>query len=365
MRGLDRCVTIKCGKANWLFRVASLSMGARSIMQKRRLLTSGQAGVRVPVISRRSWLTGILLGAAATSATPRVGLCMRSKGDATETDEIASVQALAKKAALGPFSNSRTKHFLGLGDAPAPFRVNALEICESLSTAFLPHFRERGFQLAMPDQRLTVITLKDKDSYGAFLGEDPGQMVGGHYDLDTNRLVMFDFRPNIELANLNANPERVNLLTLVHETTHLLCFNTGLLSRQTDVPDWVSEGLATYAELWQKNRKPATPIGTVNGPWLYCLRESRSWIAIPDLVAADGSFRDPKTEQLSYAESWLMVHYLMRSEVQRPKFRSYLAGLPPQGQGTTANRVAHAEKHLGSLKKLDRELADRYKRLAR
>ncbi len=67
-------------------------------------------------------------------------------------------------------------------------------------------------------------------------------MVGGHYDLDTNRLVMFDFRPASDEIDLQADPERVNLLALVHETTHLLCFNTGMLSRQTDVPDWVSEG---------------------------------------------------------------------------------------------------------------------------
>jgi hypothetical protein len=324
------------------------------------LLTSGQAGVRVPVISRRSWLTGILLGAAATSVTPRVGLSMQSNGDATDADEIASVQALAKQARLGPFAISQRKHFLGMGDAPDAFRMSALEICEPLSTAFLTHFRD--FQLAMPAQRLTVITLKDKESYRAFLGEGSEKAVQGHYDLDTNRLVMFDFRPTIDPQ---ADPERVNLFALVHETTHLLCFNTGLLSRQSDVPDWVSEGLGTYVELWQKNKKPATPIGTVNRPRLLVLRETRSWIPIPDLVAGDETFWDEKTEQISYAASWLMVHYLLKTEAQRPKFRSYLAGLPPQGKGTAANRVAHAEKHLGSLKKLDRELADRYKRLAR
>ena len=55
-----------------------------------------------------------------------------------------------------------------------------------------------------------------------------------------------------------ADPERVNLLALVHETTHLLCFNTGLLSRKANVPAWVSEGLATYVEIW---RNKQTQIG--------------------------------------------------------------------------------------------------------
>jgi Protein of unknown function (DUF1570) len=337
-------------------------------MQKRRLLASGQGRVSVPFISRRSWLAGVLLGAATHSALPRVGWSMQNKAGTNEADEIAAVQALTKKAGLGRFSDSRTDHFLGLGDAPDVFRKSALAICESLSAAFLPHFRQKGFELAMPAQRLTVITLKDKDSYRDLLGEDPGMMVGGHYDLDTNRLVMFDFRPNIGQIGPQANPERVNLLALVHETTHLLCFNTGLLSRQTDVPDWVSEGLATYVELWQK-KKPATPIGAVNRPWLSFLLEARStdksWIRLPDLVADDKTFWDEKTQQLSYAESWLLVHQLMITPAQLPKFRSYLAGLPPQGQGTAADRVALAEKHLGSLMKLEREL-DRYlNRLAR
>jgi hypothetical protein len=335
-------------------------------MQKNRVHASRRGRPSVPVISRRSWLAGVLLGAVANSALPRVGWTMQSKDGANEADEISAVQALAKKAGLGPFSVSPTEHFLGMGDAPGPFRVKALEICESLSAAFLPHFREKGFKLDMPAQRLTVITLKDNESYRAFLGEDPGQMVGGHYDLDSNRLVMFDFRPTMDEIDLQANPDRVNLLTLVHETTHLLCFNTGLLSRQSDVPDWVSEGLGTYVELWQKIKKPATPIGTVNRPWLLSLRADPRWIAIPDLVADDKTFWDVKTQQLSYGESWLMVHYLMKTPAQLPKFRSYVAGLPPQGQGTPTNRVAHAEKHLGSLVKLDRDLRDRYmKRLSR
>jgi hypothetical protein len=334
-------------------------------MYRSQSLSSDRGILPISLISRRSWLKRVLLAAAVSPAMPRVGLSMQSKVDASDADEIAAVQALAKKAGLVPFKDSHTDHFLGLGDAPEVFRKTALGICESLSAAFLPHFRQKGFNLAMPAQRLTVITLKDKESYGAFLGEDPGKMVGGHYDLDTNRLVMFDFRPTSDEIDLQADPQRVNLLALVHETTHLLCFNTGLLSRQTDVPDWVSEGLATYVELWQR-KKPATSIGTVNRPWLQCLRASRSWIVIPDLVADDKTFWDEKTQQLSYGESWLLVHYLMKTDAQFPKFRAYLAELPPQGQGTAANRVALAEKHLGSLKKLDRELADRYlKRLAR
>ncbi len=86
----------------------------------------------------------------------------------------------------------------GLGNAPVDYCSNALAICEALSQAFLSHFRERGFKLSLPPHRMTVITLKDAASYRALPGEAPGRIVGGHYDLETNRLVVFDFRPTKE-----------------------------------------------------------------------------------------------------------------------------------------------------------------------
>ena len=81
-----------------------------------------------------------------------------------------------------------------------------------------------------PKRRLTLIVLRDQDSYSALLGEAPGKDVGGHYDLETNRLVIFDFRP--QQAAIAAEADRVNLFTLVHETAHQLSFNTGILNRQ-------------------------------------------------------------------------------------------------------------------------------------
>lgn len=323
----------------------------------------GSAGcVRV---SRRSLLAGSVLGLLVVSDRSRPARAIQPKTDEgkTESDarEIALVQAIARKAGLERFSSSHTAHFLGIGDADARFRTTALAKCESLAPAFIQHFNAKGFKLALPKTRLTVITLKSAQSYQAFIGEDPGTNVGGHYDLDTNRLVMFDFRPAGEGPAVVNDPTRVNLLTLIHETTHLLCFNTGLLSRQSSVPDWVSEGLATYVELW---RNKQTRIGDPNVPWLTYLRSIRKtdWIPIAELVADDKTF-DDKTLELSYAESWLTVHYLMKSPQQLPKFRAYLAGL--SSEEAAANRVAYAEKHLGPLKDLEREIERHFRRGAR
>jgi hypothetical protein len=318
-------------------------------------------------VSRRTWLVGALLGLSAAYGPIRPGFSQRvkagqSNGD-SDTAEIEQVQAIAKKAGLARFSHKSTAHFLGIGDAEARFRTDALNICESLAPVFLQHFNAKEFKLALPKNRLTVITLKSAESYKAFIGEDPGAIRGGHYDLDTNRLVMFDFRPEGEEAGVVNDPTRVNRMTLVHEATHLLCFNTGLLSRQTNVPDWVSEGLATYVEMW---RNKQTKIGEPNvlrlSP-LITVKSNGTMIPIADLVASDKPFDDARTAQTAYGESWLLVHYLMKSHEQMPKFRAYLAGLA--SEEAAAKRVEFAEKHLGSLEKLSRDL-DRYlKRVGR
>jgi hypothetical protein len=317
-----------------------------------------------PAVSRRSCLRGWLFGVMGLKAVDFTALSAWAKeGDATEADVIAEVQAAAKKAGLGPFDRGRTEHFLGLGDAPARFRESALNICEELAKEFLRYFRSRGFKLALPDGRLTVITLKDDKSFRAFIGADPGKDVGGHYDLDTNSLVVFDFREKVDQPG---NPVRVNLFSLIHETAHLLCFNTGLLSREADVPVCVSEGLATFVEMWQPKQK--SPLSAINQARLQALVEASEspepWIPIADLLADDKRFQDPKNLQLVYAETWLLVHYLIRTRTQLPKFRAYLSELPADRE-TAEKRMKNAEAHLGSLKKLDGDLRRYAKSLIR
>jgi hypothetical protein len=274
----------------------------------------------------------------------------------SEQDEIASVDALATKAGIGPFARNQSEHLIGVGDAPAAFRQSALEVSESFAKVFVNYLRSRGFKAELPAERMTVVALKDADSYRAVLaGQAPGMAVGGHYDLDTNRLVMFDLRP--QQAELSAQAEVINTFTLVHETAHLLSFNTGILSRQADVPVCVSEGLATFFEQWRP--KSRTAPGGTNKLRLRALRDEqdnpKTWISIADLIKDDKWFDDDKTQQLAYAESWLLVHYLLKKEPWVPKFRAYLEGMKAQ-PGKPRPRIAYAESKLGPLDALDRAL---------
>ena len=266
-----------------------------------------------------------------------------------------SSRPVAKKAGLEPFSHSRNVAL----PRPRRRRRPLPQRCARRSAnhwppTFCKHFRDKGFKLALPEHRLTVITLKDEISYQAYSGIDPGStcrrpLRSRHQSAGHVRLSTQGQEPAVV-----ANPERVNLLALVHETTHLLCFNTGLLSRKANVPDWVSEGLATYVEMW---RNKQTPIGAPNRPWLSYLRDARNTAlpGFPSRTWSPPTRRSTTTRplELSYAESWLLVHYLMK-EPQLPKFRAYLAGLPTDEAGRTALSMPRSIS--GSLKALEHDL---------
>ncbi len=291
---------------------------------------------RIPRLSRRSWLFGSIAGA--------LGLAARAEEPKPVAgDEVARLQDLARKAKLPPFRTIETEHYLGIGDAPDRQILAALDVCEALAKSYQKHFHDRGFAVALPRRKITVVVLAGPKSYAAFLGEDPGQEVGGHYDLDANRLVTFDFQTSA----------RANTFTLVHEATHQLTFNTGLLDREGDVPVCISEGLAMYAETWLK----ASPkLGQVNRRRLNELREGRDWFPIPlaELLTRDGLFDDPATQHVAYAESWVLVYYLLKNRDWALKLRDYLVAIRPRRD--PANRLADAEAHFGTLSKLETKL---------
>ena len=124
--------------------------------------------------------------------------------------------------------------------------------------------------------------------------------------------MIFDFRADPANAGGQAD---VNTFTLVHETIHLLCFNTGLLARKADVPDCISEGLATYGELWTPPtlstglRRRSIACGSM--PSFKELDNGTPWIPISQFITDDDVFRKPETAQIAYAESWVLVHYLL------------------------------------------------------
>ncbi len=300
--------------------------------------------------SRREWLLGTLL----------IGLGQTARGKAPDKPDEELARTLkpvlerAKALNLRGFRGSTTEHYVGVGDSQDQFRKDALAICEQLASVYKKVFVPKGFPVEFPTNRMTVVVLRDRESYATYLGETPGKEVGGHYDLDTNQLVMFDFRG--DPAEQAPNARRLNEFTLVHEALHQLNYNTGLLHRGSDVPDAVSEGLAMYGEYWQHKNKQAT-LGVVNHDRLAVFRDHAedevSWFPVEELLTNDSLF-DGADAQLAYAESWVFVHYLIKTSTMLPKFRFYLKSM--QERSGSERRLQDARKYLGDLAALNRNL---------
>ena len=297
-------------------------------------------------ISRRAWLAAAVMGGWATR--------LRADEPKAEDRDREEVEARGREAGLGPITFTETEHYLGIGDAPDDFRERALKICETLTTDYLVHFQFKKFVVERPAHRLTLVTLADADSYAKFTGEPAPIGVGGHYNLETNRLVLFDNRKN----GGSSLAARANLVALAHEATHQLTCNTGLLDRVSDVPLAISEGLATYAEV----RSPvgSTKLGQLNRGRIdglaLAVREGVPWAPVDRLLTDDSLFRDevePAVNQLAYAESWLLTASLMHEADPAP-YRGYLAAL--RDRRDPSHRLEDARTHLGDLDRLDQTL---------
>lgn len=272
-----------------------------------------------------------MLAACAGAFVPAAFFHSFAQANNQDDAEVEVIQDEAMKVGLANFKATHTERYLAVGDAPSSFRTDALAICELVYQDWFKHFREKGFELDEPKSKLIVIALAGAKSFQAFTEEDPLGVVGGFYDRDTNRLIFYDFRNTPTAVR---KPKEANTMALVHEATHQLCFNTGLLERKGDVPGCISEGLAMYCEQRPPNKH--TEPGKVNVERLKVLRESTSngragaWIPLDQMIANDDKLDpevDPDALQLAYAESWLFVHMLMRQPDLLPKFRNYLAAI--------------------------------------
>ena len=122
---------------------------------------------------------------------------------AEEDQERGAIEAQGEKAGLGPFRVSRTANYLGIGDAVDVFRSRTLGDCEAVRSDYMDYYRARGFGVAEPGRRLTVVTLTDDRSFAGFLGKreyaivretSQSPTVHGVYQPRSNRLVVFDHR---------------------------------------------------------------------------------------------------------------------------------------------------------------------------
>ena len=265
-------------------------------------------------------------------------------------DALDAIERKAKAAGLPPFRTAETATFRGIGDAPAAFIDESLAVCEALAVDYRKQFARREFPLTEPAGKLQIVVLSSPRAYAAFeKTDDPGEGVGGHYDLAGNYQVTFDSR--VGATGPAGLAERVNSFTLVHETIHHLTYNTGVLDRASVVPTAISEGLATFAETWRPRKRGE--IGQTNRLRLDARRGAR-WIPVARLLTEDALFEAPETRDVAYAEAYLLTSWFLKDPARTRRFVAYLDAL--RKKPAPKEREAVARQHLGDLKQLDGQL---------
>src|SRR5262249_5152126 len=217
---------------------------------------------------------------------------------------------------------------------------------------FQDYFRRKGFSLREPQAKLMVAMFDSPAGFNAYLGRNESSVVIGMYHPSTNRLVVYDYGQNVlhqsykiqaeqqakqipwyldrqrslETAQRRANDYRsdINITLIVHEVTHHLAFNCGMLNREGDVPFWLAEGMACYCEAtengsWQgigeMNPQRANFLATL-------LANKGRLIPLTELLTRDDwmpSVRDSQTTLLVYAQSWALFRMLMEEQPQGMK----------------------------------------------
>ncbi len=300
---------------------------------------------------------------------------------------------LTEEHKLTPVVRYDSRHFTALSSADEDFTENLLRNCELMYSLFCAHFHRKGFTIQRPPAKLMLAIFDNQAGFEAYLGQKTSPLLGGMYHSSTNRFVMYDFGQNptyltqkqqleqqgrqiasqmvrqryIETLHREAQDYRTiaNVGTIMHEVTHQLSFNCGMLNREGDVPFWLAEGLACYCEatsngtwqgIGQPNPQRLATLSRILGQKGQ-LRELRGILEGDPWKQNNG---DRDTVLLGYAQSWALFSMFMEEQPQNLK--TYLGLI--YSRRTPDRRLADFQQAFGGdLAKLERRHAAYIQRL--
>lgn len=278
-------------------------------------------------ISRRLILKGATLALAAPSTT-KPAFAQKAPADVSDSEQNAVDTLLQRfKQAMLPVPRvDRTRRFVAIGTAKSDFIRQVLRMADETAVAYQRYLDGLRLPVKFDENRMTIVVLANAGQYSKLLGEKKARNEGGHYDLDENWTVTFDHRGRGRATR--SDLERANQVTLIHEITHQLSFNTGLLNIRSDVPMIVSEGLATLAEPGGNAIIPG--FSEINQPRIGVMsqilkKNKKAWIPLKDLIMNDSFFDDPDdaTVQMAYAQAWLFWDTLVATGKTRERLSAY------------------------------------------
>ncbi len=282
-------------------------------------------------------------------------------------------------AEMGPaFGIHRTEHFILCTSASDAFTEYCGELLEEVYSEFYRFFADTELKLYEPSGPLPVVLFRRQQDLHTHAArqhpETTFEGVAGYYTVRFNQMYVSDI-PDADLGSareltkyLRQQPRHTE--TIVHETVHLLGYNSGLHTRLADNPLWFTEGLAAWFEpsngrgsvLWNGP-------GNTNGFHVRRLKSNGSRRMLPvsltELLADNHSFLQPERTLDAYAASWAVVYYLMRQE--REAFdrlaQTYQQRVPLREVDAASERAIFAQACDIPLKRLEARAASTVSRL--
>jgi len=147
-----------------------------------------------------------------------------------------------------------------------------------------------------------------------------------------------------------------NIETTVHEATHQLCFNIGVLNPNADNPLWLVEGLATFFE--PASYGSWTGAGRINDLRLKDFKLVVRRTNLRDLLVNDAGFLSGTQEEIasSYARAWALVYFLFqRHKTEFMKYVRFLSRKPAGYRPDANGRISDFQTFFPDLEKLEAE----------
>ncbi len=207
---------------------------------------------------------------------------------------------------------------------------------------------------------MIAVVLRTRGEFDRFLNayHEYDSNVLGYYSTTSNRIITYD------QTNGRSNNQNwfFNADTVIHEATHQTAYNTGIHSRFTPVPRWVSEGLAMLFEAPGVNNSMyfTRQSDRINRDRLIGLKhfyeQGKIKGKMSELILNDELFRSDA--QLAYALAWGMTFYLsekkpngyrdfLRLDGQRADFSNYSPNQRAQAFAAAfGNDITGLESHM-------------------
>lgn len=285
-----------------------------------------------------------------------------------------------------------TKHYVVAYETSREYAEWTSSLLEGLYKALVSYWKGEGIDLEEPEFPLPIVIHSSQAAYNAAArAEGVGVGAIGYYHMATNRVRMYDLTgadalrgaggmrrgSRREITRMLSLPAAEPLVaTIVHEATHQVCFNTGLLERYANLPLWLVEGMAVYFEAPQSGSSRGwSGIGKVNRRRLLTFRRHlHEWdrSSLTSLIASDDRLRDPRTAGAAYADAWALNYYLIKRRgddyvayVKALSEREALEGPPADESDEDAarRRLKVFTDHFGPLEELEPDFLQAISRL--